>query len=402
MSEGGHSRFSASAAHRWMNCPGSLLANEGLPDTPSLAALEGTDAHAVAARVLANGEVAADQYVGLPFEDVADVPSVSGIKTFQKDMAQNLRVYFQAVWDRYCGRPGLSAELYLEEKFPLDDVHPDLGGTGDAVILNLTDRRIDVVDLKYGAGTAVEVEDNPQLKIYALGAFFRFRDAPVDTVGITIVQPRKGHPDGPVRSIDFSVLDLLAWVGELKSAAQACEDPNAPRIAGTWCKFCKIGHLCAEFRTEARKAATDGFGDVVEPENMAADELGKRLREADLLALWVKRIREFAETEARAGRMPAGFKWVAGRGSRKWSQDDDSTLAIVETVTGVDMTERVCPSVAQAEKILGRDIFKTLPDGIVTKSPGKPKLTTEDDPKPAITLEAVHSWKTEGFDDIEE
>ena len=45
--EGAHSPLGPSASERWLNCPGSVLASAGIPDTPSTYALEGTAAHTV-------------------------------------------------------------------------------------------------------------------------------------------------------------------------------------------------------------------------------------------------------------------------------------------------------------------------------------------------------------------
>ena len=43
-----HALLSASSAHRWLHCPPSALAVDGVADTPSDAALQGTAAHALA------------------------------------------------------------------------------------------------------------------------------------------------------------------------------------------------------------------------------------------------------------------------------------------------------------------------------------------------------------------
>ena len=40
-----HAKLSASGAHRWMNCPGSVKAEEGLKESTSSFAEEGTKAH---------------------------------------------------------------------------------------------------------------------------------------------------------------------------------------------------------------------------------------------------------------------------------------------------------------------------------------------------------------------
>ena len=50
-----HSRFGASAAHRWMRCPGSIQASEGLPNVSSEFAAEGTLLHGVAEDILRGG-----------------------------------------------------------------------------------------------------------------------------------------------------------------------------------------------------------------------------------------------------------------------------------------------------------------------------------------------------------
>ena len=43
-----HAKFSPSGAHRWMTCPGSIKAEEGLPDNGNKYAERGTRAHSLA------------------------------------------------------------------------------------------------------------------------------------------------------------------------------------------------------------------------------------------------------------------------------------------------------------------------------------------------------------------
>lgn len=43
-----HALFGPSSAHRWLECPGSVLLEQGMPDTASESAAEGTLAHELA------------------------------------------------------------------------------------------------------------------------------------------------------------------------------------------------------------------------------------------------------------------------------------------------------------------------------------------------------------------
>ena len=51
---GDHARLSPSSAARWLACPGSVVANENLPDTSSSYAEEGRRAHEIAESCLKN------------------------------------------------------------------------------------------------------------------------------------------------------------------------------------------------------------------------------------------------------------------------------------------------------------------------------------------------------------
>ena len=50
-----HALLSPSSAHRWLACAASVAASQGIPDTPSVHAAEGTHAHDIAAMCLRTG-----------------------------------------------------------------------------------------------------------------------------------------------------------------------------------------------------------------------------------------------------------------------------------------------------------------------------------------------------------
>jgi hypothetical protein len=146
----------------------------------------------------------------------------------------------------------------VEQRFHLKDIHPDLYGTADCCIYHPREKRLCVYDYKHGAGVPVEVTDNEQLKYYVLGALLTI-DEPVNKLEMGIVQPRCAHPDGPVRRQRVTILDMLDFASDLLDAAKRTEDPNAPLVAGSHCRWCRAQPICPEMKRQALEAARKEF-----------------------------------------------------------------------------------------------------------------------------------------------
>jgi len=236
-----HSKLGASAAHQWMACPGSVRLSEGLPDFVSKYAEEGTAAHELAAMLLDGDQDTSDGYC-------ADA-----------GMAEAVQLYLDTVR----GDAGDTAPLRLvEHKFHLKELHPDLFGTADCVQVWPRQKLMRVYDYKHGAGVAVGVKDNVQLKYYALGALLLYKK-PIKEVELVIVQPRCPHPDGPVRRHRFAAFELMDFEAELVAAVKRTEDPNAPLVEGEHCHWCKAGRakVCPLKREAQQEKARREFAD---------------------------------------------------------------------------------------------------------------------------------------------
>jgi DNA polymerase len=224
-----HAPLAPSAAARWMHCPGSAAAEKEVPAAPpSSFAVEGTEAHRVFAQSLEKG---------LAPTALTDDLAIAAPLTLAVEQARRT----------IAGRPVL-----LEHRLPpLPDL-PQVWGTADC--LTFDPNKVDgVLDLKFGAGVAVE-PDTAQLGIYALLAARHFGMA--DTgITATILQPRVGHQDGPVRSYHYAPEALDRLEQDLRSAVEATEQPNAPRHAGEWCRFCNAAAACPEFQRASRVVA---------------------------------------------------------------------------------------------------------------------------------------------------
>ena len=374
-----HARLSASSAFRWINCPGSVALSDQCP-TPasSIYADEGTLAHAI-------GE--------LKLRYVNDEISKRQLSAKMKPLLQN---------EHYCGEmeeatgyyadaviealeaAGEDAELMIEQQFSLSRWVPEGFGTSDAVVIG--GGVIQVIDLKYGKGIKVDARNNPQLRLYGLGAANLFDSLyDFDTVRMTIIQPRLDH----ISTEELPLSELLAWAeDEVKPRAQMAMDGTDYTAVGDWCRFCPAKAVCRKRAEYNLSIAKDDFR---KPPLLSDEEIGDVLRRADELQHWVKDVGDYALEQALAGKQYDGWKLVEGRSVRKYA--DDLKVAEALTAAGYDeamLYERKLYGISAMEKIVGKKrLTETLGD-LIMKPAGKPVLVPESDKREAInTAEAA-------------
>lgn len=395
MTDQKHATLAPSAAERWTNCAGSVAFLATIPDPkPGKAAEEGTRAHAVLEHCLRNAMRDATPLVGqvLPSFKRTDPP-------IPQDMADAINWALEYVWPMI-DAPG--AKLLIETRVYATRIDAQCWGTGDIAVLH-PDRWLDAVDYKHGVGVNVEADDNKQVTIYGLGFMELYAAAGIDLAGVRmhIVQPRR-MDGGGVKTVTLSKADLLDSLFALRRAAKATRDPNARLKAGPWCDktFCKGRATCPALRKAATSQAIADFGDRVDVTSLSAEELGKRLRSLPMLKAWAKAIEEAAETEARAGRMPAGFKYVEGRGSRDWSGSEAETIAALARLSNAEFAPRKLLSVAQAEKIAGTKLKSSEGfQSLWVRRPGSPVLAPVEDKRPALAKVAAEDFEPISIDD---
>ena len=79
--------------------------------------------------------------------------------------------------------------VFVEQRVDLSEYIPSGFGSSDCILIHGSD--LYVYDFKYGKGVRVEAEDNPQMRLYALGAYLMYREFwKIEQVHMTIVQPR--------------------------------------------------------------------------------------------------------------------------------------------------------------------------------------------------------------------
>ena len=272
-----HARCSASAAYRWINCPGSVALSDQCPDPGSSSyADEGTVAHSLAELKLRH-----------VLHEITDAQYKKRLAKIQQDdyyngeMDEATDFYVETVLEEFAAA-GEGAELMIEQQLSLEQWIPEGFGTSDVVIVSNT--QIQVIDLKYGKGIKVEAKNNPQLRLYGLGAVSLFGDLyDFDTVKTTVVQPRLDHVDSEV----IILKELLLW-GEEEVAPRAimAMEGSDYFVAGDWCRFCPAKARCrkrAEFNLELARM------EFQKPPLLSDEEIGEVLAKADHLQKWPRR-----------------------------------------------------------------------------------------------------------------
>ena len=373
-----HARLGPSAAHRWINCPGSVALSEKCPATKSSTyAEEGTVAHSLA-------ELKLRKYLG-ELRGAAYTPRLKKIQSseyYNNEMEEATDFYVDAVLERLAAA-GSDAELLVEQQFSLNKWVPESFGTSDAVVIG--GNAIEVIDLKYGKGVRVDATGNPQLRLYGLGAAELFGDLyDFENVRETIIQPRLDH----VSTEEIALDDLRAWATEIVApAARLAMDGAEIWNAGEWCRFCPAKAVC---RARAETNLELAKHEFKAPPLLTDEEIGEILKKAEELEKWAADVAAYALDQALAGKHFDGWKLVEGRSVRKYA--DDIKVAETLKAAGFDeamLYERKLYGITAMEKIVGKKKLTETLGELIVKPAGKPTLVPESDKREAIETAAA-------------
>lgn len=388
---GYHAILSPSSAHRWMNCAGSVLYERfiGEKKYDSVYSLEGTAFHELMAVCVEQDMQPAD-FKGQSFTGVIGPEQKSHTVVFDTDMLHYAEECLDWIKTGYLTR-SCAETLGAEVEVPIGHITGEVkpGGVFDSgdlstlatgsVDLLLKHRvwegdssfwwRLVVIDYKYGAGERVSVQDNEQLKLYALGALkihpqYAFRE-----VECVIMQPRNGGCSSKV----YPVGELQVWsheaakkAGETKAfpiKAVKLEDIPLRTPSEKACRWCS-GKLSCE--TLEKKAFTEnirnfeniGAAQEVSPQEavavMDSEHLATVAECFPLYDMFKKAIIEEIEKRVLASQPVRGWKLATSSGGhRKWDNEEGvaDTLALLGIDEKLSHVKKI-QSPAQLEKIL--------------------------------------------------
>lgn len=373
----GHAILPPSSAHRWVECPGSVQAEQQYPDTESDSSKEGTAAHWVAEQVL-QPYVRHDERIVLA-QDLEGQTAPNGV-LITEEITDGVNAYVTDVL-KACNDNGLLQSLNIEQKVSIDRVHPDNWGTPDADLYDAENGKIIVWDLKFGR-TPVENRENWQLIEYAIGVLDRvtggngLKDQHLQ-VEMRIVQPRAFHVEGVCRGWTVTGDDLLAYANRLSNAASEALGDNPTCKTGEWCKYCTAARGCSTLQKSC--AAIADRVESLNLHNLTPEHASVELRYLRQAKILLKQRLEALEVQALAdikkGVVYPGFGRGFGRGSFNWDKPDNEVIALGDLV-GVDLRKKESPiTPTQALKL---KVDEAVINSYATKYQGSEKLVTDD------------------------
>jgi len=361
----GHALLSASSSHRWLNCPPSARLCESYEDKGSEYAAEGTSAHMLCEYKLkvALGIRAKDPTADLSFYNAEMEDCANGYAAYILELVEMAK--------QSCADP----VVLIEQRLDFSKYVEGGFGTGDCLVI--ADGTLHIVDYKHGQGVLVEAEDNPQMKLYALGALEIFDGIyDIDTVSMTIYQPRRDN----VSIYTVFKESLYQWAEEvLKPTAELAYAGDGEFNCGEWCMFCKVKHEC---RARAERNLELARYDFKLPPLLEDDEVEDILGKIDSLISWANDIKNYALQTALGGKQWNGWKLVEGRSNRRYT--DEAAVADAVSAAGFDPYERKVLGITAMTSLLGQKRFEEVLGGYIEKPQGKPTLVPESDKRPAI------------------
>ena len=377
-----HAILSASGAHRWLECTPSARLEEEISEMTSIYAEEGTFMHELA-----------ELHLSLYLERISKHQFNKKLKDMKKnefytdEIEEAIQTYRDIVIERI-NESGINSLILLEEQVDFSPWVPEGFGTSDVLIIS--DKSIEVIDLKGGRGIKVEAKDNAQMRLYALGAINGFGMLyDIEKIQMTIIQPRLDS----ISTDEITVEELMTWAeGIVKPKAEMAFKGEGDYIASAHCKFCKVKATC---RTRANENMKLACLDFKPPPLLIDEEISEVLLTIDELKKWASDVEEYAFNKAiKEGKKWPGMKLVEGRRSRKYRSEEEVAKKLLDAGYEEEMIfSKSLLSLTKLEKELGKKEFEEILGSLIDVPPGKIQLVPESDKRPEIQSSAEIDFK---------
>ena len=362
-----HALLSASGSKRWLSCTPSAKLEATLPEQKRGSGAfdfsqEGTTAHTLAEAKLRYhfGQIGTEEYEN-------EVSTIKETPYYNDDFEAHVDSYVLYVRSQI----GEGDTPLFEQRVDFSDWVPDGFGTADVVILSK--HAIRVIDLKFGKGIPVHAQDNPQLRLYALGAYSKFKEEfpEIKEVSYTIHQPRLDS----ISTDGTTISKLVDWANYfVKPKAKKAWSGAGEFLPGEWCGFCRAKAQCrarSDYNTELAKQ------DFKNPRLLSEEEVSEVLVKAQNLKTWVNDVEEFALNRAvDQGVIPPGYKLGMTVTHRKISDSQLAATVLVEKGMSPEVIweQPKLKSISVLEKLGPKGQVVSWLGELVQRPEGAPKL----------------------------
>lgn len=366
-----HAVLSASASKRWLTCTPSARLEATLPEPKRPAhsfdySQEGTMAHSLAEAKLRH------HYNQIGYEEYQrEYEIIKATPYYNEEFEEYVDNYVLYVRSQI----GEGDRPLFEQRVDYSDWAPDGFGTADVVVLS--QRKVRVIDLKFGKGIPVSAKDNSQLRLYALGAWNKFKEEfpEIKEVEYTIVQPRLDS----ITTDQTSIARLVDWANYfVKPKAKKAWAGSGEFVAGEHCGFCRAKATCRARSDFINEVATLEFK---EPALLSEDELVLAFSRAGDLRSYVNDLETyFTERAVNTGKTPPGYKLAPSKTNRKISDEPlAKTVLLDKGFKEEDIMEPASlKSIAKLEKLGKKGHIVDLLSSLIVKPEGTPKLVKDD------------------------
>ena len=372
-----HALLSASGSKRWLSCTPSAKLEATLPEQKRGSGAfdfsqEGTTAHSLAEAKLRYhfGQIGTEEYEN-------EIATIKATPYYNDDFEAHVDSYVLYVRSQI----GEGDTPLFEQRVDFSDWVPDGFGTADVVILSK--HSIRVIDLKFGKGIPVSAQDNTQLRLYALGAYSKFKEEFPDLkeVSYTIHQPRLDS----ISTDGTTISKLVDWANYfVKPKAKKAWSGAGEFLPGDWCQFCRAKAQCRARSDYNQELAKQEFK---EPPLLSEEELVEVLSKAQDLRQWAVDVEDYALNKAITEQViPKGFKLGTTVTHRKVTDQELAAKVLVEKgLSEAELWEpKKMKSVPSLIKLGGKGQVESWLGSLVQRPEGSPKLvrvkeTAKDD-----------------------
>ena len=358
--EAAHAKYPPSSAKRWCNCSASVKMSEGEDSPPNQYTAEGSLAHIICEITLVENVITPANIEEL----VGDTYMIDGFEIeVTEEMIEAVGLYAETIVadakEAGLNNTHVGTLIKVEQRI---NIVGECWGTSDCNMA-VPFTKLIVYDFKYGAGVPVDVQDNYQMKCYAVGALNEYEadggNSMMDAVELVVIQPRARHKDGEVRRWETTREKILNFKVDIECAIALCKSKNPKFKSGDWCRWCPAKHKCAHMFEETQdiaKAAFDVVNDGSETLTAMTDEQMLRvLDNAETIKGFLKAVEAHAQARLETGGTIGDYKLVRGRATRKWIKFAQVERSLKGKLSADELYIKKIVSPAQLEKILKTD-----------------------------------------------